>query len=398
MSQRFGLYADLTVEENIRFYADLYEVPAAERPARLERLYHFSGLGPFTRRLAGQLSGGMKQKLSLCCALIHHPEIMLLDEPTFGVDPISRRELWGIVRDMVTEGTTVVVTSSMPEEAERCDHVALLDNGRLVPGSRVQAPPPLAHPTSHHGADVEVSVKHLTRTFGDFTAVDDVSFDVAKGEIFGFLGPNGAGKTTTIKMLTGLLAPSGGTGTVAGHDITTDAEWIKRRIGYMSQAFSLYNDLEVEENIRFFAGLYDVTGERFARRRDWVLDMAGLSGQRHHLTAELPLGYKQRLALGCALLHEPPILFLDEPTSGVDPAARHDFWQLIYGFADAGTTVFVTTHYMREAEYCHRVALMNRGALIALDEPAALMREVGVDTLDDVFVTLVERAGGMVAG
>jgi ABC-type multidrug transport system ATPase subunit len=398
MSQRFGLYADLTVEENIRFYADLYDVPASARAARLERLYHFSGLGPFTRRLAGALSGGMKQKLSLSCALIHRPEIMLLDEPTFGVDPISRRELWAIVRDMVTDGTTVVLTSSMPEEAERCDHVALLDKGRLVPGSRMASPPPLEHPTSHHDAGIEVSVQNLTRRFGDFTAVDDVSFDVAKGEIFGFLGPNGAGKTTTIKMLTGLLAPTSGTGTVTGHDIRADSEWIKHRIGYMSQLFSLYNDLTVEENIAFFAGLYEVTGERLAARRAWLLAMAGLQDQTKRLTAELPLGYKQRLALGCAVLHEPPVLFLDEPTSGVDQMARRSFWELIYGFADRGMTVFVTTHYMKEAEYCHRVALMNRGKLIALDEPAALMREVGVPTLDDVFVTLVERAGGMVAG
>ena len=398
MSQRFGLYADLTVEENIRFYADLYEVPVGERPARLERLYHFSGLGPFTGRLAGQLSGGMKQKLSLCCALIHHPDIMLLDEPTFGVDPISRRELWSIVRDMVTEGTTVVVTSSMPEEADRCDRVAVLDRGRLVPGSRMQGAPPLAHPTSHHEAEIEVRVEHLSRMFGSFTAVDDVSFEVARGEIFGFLGPNGAGKTTTIKMLTGLLAPTGGTGTVSGHDVHTDSEWIKQRIGYMSQLFSLYNDLTVDENIAFFAGLYEVTGERLAARRAWLLDMAGLTGQERRLTAELPLGYKQRLALGCAVLHEPPVLFLDEPTSGVDQMARRSFWELIYGFADRGMTVFVTTHYMNEAEYCHRVALMNRGRLIALDEPEALKRQVGVPTLDDVFVTLVERSGGMVAG
>jgi ABC-2 type transport system ATP-binding protein len=398
MSQRFGLYTDLTVQENIDFYADLYEVPAAERPARLERLYHFSGLGPFTGRLAGQLSGGMKQKLSLCCALIHHPRIMLLDEPTFGVDPISRRELWAIVRDMVSEGMTVVVTTSTPEEADRCDDVAILDHGRVAPGKRVPLPAPLAHPEAHAVAAPLVSVRDLTRDFGDFRAVDQVSFDVPKGEIFGFIGPNGAGKTTTIKMLTGLLAPTSGTGVVAGHDVRTDAEWIKRRIGYMSQLFSLYNDLEVEENIQFFAGLYQVVGPRYAERRDWVLEMAGLKDQRRRLTAELPLGYKQRLALGCAVIHEPPILFLDEPTSGVDPEARHGFWELIYGLAGRGMTAFVSTHYMNEAEYCHRVALMNRGRIIALDEPDALKRQLGLPTLEDVFVTLVERAGGMVAG
>jgi len=398
MSQRFGLYADLTVRENIDFYADLYHVPKAERPARLERLYHFSGLGPFESRLAGKLSGGMKQKLSLCAALIHHPEIMLLDEPTFGVDPISRRELWTIIREMVADGMTVVVATSTPEEIARCDDVVLLDHGKALPTKTVTAPPRLEHPDAHLGAERAVAVRDLTRTFGDFTAVDRVSFEVAQGEVFGFLGPNGAGKTTTIRMLTGLLAPTGGTGVVAGFDVRTDAERIKQTIGYMSQQFSLYNDLTVGENIEFYAGLYGVTGGRLEERRTWVLHMAGLEDQRDRITAELPLGFKQRLALGCAVLHEPPILFLDEPTSGVDPVARRAFWELIYGFADRGTTVFVTTHHMDEAEYCHRVALMNRGRIIALDEPAVLMRELGLPTLEDVFVTLVERTGGMVEG
>jgi ABC-2 type transport system ATP-binding protein len=217
-----------------------------------------------------------------------------------------------------------------------------------------------------------VEVHELTRRFGDFVAVDRVSFEVRTGEIFGFLGPNGAGKTTTIKMLTGLLAPSSGSGQVAGFDLRRESEAIKQRIGYMSQLFSLYGDLTVEENINFFAGLYGVTGERLARRRDWALEMSGLKEQHRRLTGDLPLGFKQRLALGCAVLHEPPILFLDEPTSGVDPSSRRSFWDLIYTFADRGTTVFVSTHYMEEAEYCHRLALMNRGRLIALDRPAAL--------------------------
>ncbi len=217
-----------------------------------------------------------------------------------------------------------------------------------------------------------VEVHELTRKFGDFTAVDHVSFQVPEGEIFGFLGPNGAGKTTTIKMLTGLLAPTSGTGRVAGFDVRTQAERIKQRIGYMSQLFSLYGDLTVEENIAFFAGLYDVTGARLDARRDWVLRMAGLTEHRRQMTADLPLGWKQRLALGCAVLHEPPILFLDEPTSGVDPVSRRSFWDLIYVLAERGTTIFVSTHYMEEAEYCNRLALMNRGRLIALDRPAAL--------------------------
>jgi drug efflux transport system ATP-binding protein len=217
-----------------------------------------------------------------------------------------------------------------------------------------------------------VEVTDLTKRFGDFTAVDAVTFAVEPGEIFGFLGPNGAGKTTTIRMLSGLLAPTSGDGCVAGHDIHTETEAIKQRIGYMSQLFSLYGDLTVEENIAFFAGLYGVTGERLEARRAWVLRMAGLEDQRRQLTAELSLGWKQRLALGCAVLHEPPILFLDEPTSGVDPVSRRNFWELIYSLADAGTTVLVSTHYMEEAEYCHRLALMNRGKLIALDTPKAV--------------------------
>jgi ABC-2 type transport system ATP-binding protein len=217
-----------------------------------------------------------------------------------------------------------------------------------------------------------VAVTNLTRAFGDFIAVDRVTFDVPEGQIFGFLGPNGAGKTTVIRMLTGLLAPTSGSGRVAGLDVATQAEAIKRRIGYMSQLFSMYGDLTVEENIALFAGLYGVTGARFRARRDWVLDMAHLESHRGQLTGDLPLGWKQRLALGCAMLHEPPILFLDEPTSGVDPLSRRSFWELIDAESARGTTVFVSTHYMEEAEYCQRLALMNRGRLIALDRPAAL--------------------------
>ena len=221
-----------------------------------------------------------------------------------------------------------------------------------------------------------VRVRDLTRRFGDFTAVDGVTFDVREGEIFGFLGPNGAGKTTTIKMLTGLLAPTSGEGWVAGHDIRHERPLVKRSIGYMSQRFSLYGDLTVGENIELFAGLYGVTGARFRERRAWILEMSELSESEHRVTDALPLGWKQRLALGCALVHEPPVLFLDEPTSGVDPVARRRFWDLIDGLADRGTTVFVSTHYMEEAEYCHRLALLNRGRLIALDSPRALRQSV----------------------
>lgn len=237
-------------------------------------------------------------------------------------------------------------------------------------------------PGGDAGSDRAVVVIGLTRRFGRFLAVDDVSFDVGRGEVFGFLGPNGAGKTTTLRMLAGLLRPSAGGGTVAGCDIVRQAERIKQRIGYMSQLFSLYGDLTVDENIAFFSGLYNVSGARARERRAWVLEMAGLEGQQRRLTGELSLGWKQRLALGCAVLHEPPILFLDEPTSGVDPISRRAFWDLIYAMADRGTTVFVSTHYMEEAEYCHRLALMNRGRLIALDSPAGLRAQRGAPLLE----------------
>jgi ABC-2 type transport system ATP-binding protein len=233
-----------------------------------------------------------------------------------------------------------------------------------------------------------VAVDRVVKRFSGHVAVNGLSLTVPPGIIYGLLGPNGAGKTTTIRMLTGLLAPTSGTAT----------PFSRLQIGYMSQLFSLYNDLSVEENIRFFAGLYEVSGARYNERRDWVLEMSGLKDQRLRLTAELPLGWKQRLALGTAMIHEPPILFLDEPTSGVDPVSRRNFWELIYGLADRGTTVFVSTHYMEEAEYCHRIALMNRGKLIALDTPEALKASIGAATLEEVFVTMVERSGGQVVG
>lgn len=242
-----------------------------------------------------------------------------------------------------------------------------------------------------------VEVNDLTRKFGDFLAVDRVTFEVAKGEIYGFLGPNGAGKTTTIKMLTGLLRPSSGSACVAGYDVRDQVDQVKLNIGYMSQLFSLYPDLTVVENIQLFAGLYGVSGDRFVERRDWVLELARLVDQRDRLTGQLPLGFKQRLALGCAVLHQPPILFLDEPTSGVDPISRRSFWDLIYGFAEAGTTVFVSTHYMEEAEFCHRLAVMNRGRLIALDRPAALKDSIREPILE-VRTTDPPRAVEVLSG
>lgn len=250
-----------------------------------------------------------------------------------------------------------------------------------VQSAGASSPDPRPSPRAAVGRPA-VEVRELTRRFGDFVAVDRVTFSVAEGEVFGFLGPNGAGKTTTIKMLTGLLSPTSGDGRVAGFDVRTESEAIKRNIGYMSQLFSLYGDLTAEENIAFFAGLYEVTGARYAERRDWVLEMAGLTEHRRQMTAQLPLGWKQRLALGCAVLHEPRILFLDEPTSGVDPVSRRAFWELIYQLTSKGTTVFVSTHYMEEAEYCDRLALMNRGRIIAMDSPSVLRAQMSEPILE----------------
>ena len=423
MSQRFGLYPDLTVAENIRFYADLFDVPTAERVAREKRLLDFSGMAPFTNRLAGRLSGGMKQKLGLCCALIHTPKLLLLDEPTNGVDPVSRRDFWRILQDLRAEGVTIVVATAYLDEAERCDRVGLLHRGRLlacdtpaglkglVPGSATE--PTLEdvfmlmleagqhsalqkRPCPEFNADrPAVSLDKLTKRFGEFTAVDRINLNVPRGQIFGFLGPNGAGKSTTIRMMCGILPPTSGEGRVAGFDIATEPERIKENIGYMSQRFSLYEDLTVEENIAFYAGVYRLTPAKRQERTEWVIEMAGLTERRRSNAGELSGGWRQRLALGCAILHEPPIVFLDEPTSGVDPLSRRKFWELIYNLAEGGVTVFVTTHYMDEAEYCDRLALIYRGELVAVGAPEELKRSRAVGgalpSLEDVFIGLIEE-------
>jgi len=422
MSQRFGLYPDLTVAENIRFYADLFGVPADERTTRTERLLIFSGMKPFTQRQAGRLSGGMKQKLGLCCALIHKPKLLLLDEPTNGVDPVSRRDFWRILHDLRSEGVTIIVATAYLDEAERCDRVGLLHHGKLLacdtPGlltnggaisleelviaaiSPPDGPPSPSTPLREHPASgVEqpsaVSLDNLTKRFGTFTAVNGISLTVPKGRIFGFLGPNGAGKSTTIRMMCGILPPTSGKGSVAGFGIAKEPEKIKENIGYMSQRFSLYEDLTVEENIAFYAGVYRLSGIRRQERTEWVIEMAGLTGRRNSRAGELSGGWRQRLALGCAILHEPPIIFLDEPTSGVDPLSRRKFWELIYSLAGGGVTVFVTTHYMDEAEYCDQLALIYRGELIAVGTPEELKRERAkgelLPSLEDVFIELIEE-------
>lgn len=471
MSQKFGLYRDLTVMENIGFYADLYGVSKKDRAARIDGLLDFSQMRSFKTRRAGDLSGGMKQKLQLICALIHTPRVLLLDEPTNGVDPVSRRDFWRILYRLLKEKVAILVTTAYLDEADRCDRLALMERGRIIalgtPGEikqlmrqkilairsnrardisrlirqafptadvtvfgdtvhltcadtkktretardllagaglvheeikevspsledvfvsrlgkrngkepasapKVSANKPAAFMPAVKAMPMAVTVAHLTRRFGSFTAVSDLSFQVPKGEIFGFLGPNGAGKSTTIRMLCGLLKPSSGGGTVAGFDVGRQAEQIKRHIGYMSQKFSLYEDLTVVENIDFYGGIYGLSGAALTERKAWAVDMAGLGEHRRSLTAVLSGGWKQRLALACAILHEPPILFLDEPTSGVDPISRRRFWDMIYDMADQGITIFVTTHYMEEAEYCDRIAMIYGGNMIALGTPGEL--------------------------
>ena len=426
MSQRFGLYPDLSVAENIAFYAEIFGVSGSEFRERSERLFEFSGLAPFTKRLAGRLSGGMKQKLGLCCALIHKPRLLLLDEPTNGVDPVSRRDFWRILRELHSEGVTIVVATAYLDEAGRCDRVGLIHAGRLIAcgtpneltenggttledlviGSigeekrvetEVKREPKLNLNLDLNPDVPAVSLDRLTKRFGDFTAVDAISLSVPRGQIFGFLGPNGAGKSTTIRMLCGILAPTAGSGSVAGFDIASQPEQIKANIGYMSQRFSLFEDLTVEENIAFYGGVYRLTAEKLKDRTAWVVGMAGLAERRISKAGELSGGWKQRLALGCAILHEPPIVFLDEPTSGVDPLSRRRFWNLIRSMAADGVTVFVTTHYMDEAEYCDRLALIFQGKMVAVGTPQELKRERAVDgvlpSLEDVFIGLIEERG-----
>jgi len=486
MPQRFGLYEDLTVQENLDLYADLQGVPRAARAGRYDELMRMTGLAPFTRRLAGRLSGGMKQKLGLACTLVRAPRLLLLDEPTVGVDPVSRRELWAIVDRLVKgEGMSVLLSTAYLDEAERCAEVIMLHDGKVLdqgapgamsarlagrtwavtrPGMRsrdlqaeldgrpgivdalvqgehvrlvtadaslpeavaacagmvAQPVPPrfedgfvdllrdrrqgAAHVVAMNGvvapaADnaVVIRVDGLRRRFGDFWAVDGVDFQIRRGEIFGLLGANGAGKTTTFRMLCGLLPASAGHLEVAGLDLRHAASEARARIGYMSQKFSLYGNLSVGQNLEFFASAYGLAGATRRQRLDWALDEFELAPSVGQLSADLPLGYKQRLAMACALMHRPEIIFLDEPTSGVDPLARREFWQRINALARQGVTVLVTTHFMEEAEYCDRLAIMAAGRILAMDEPAAIKALARNDehpepSMEDAFIQLVEQA------
>ena len=485
MPQRFGLYEDLSVQENLDLYADLRGLPREERAAAFDELLTFTDLKRFTGRLAGKLSGGMKQKLGLACALLKKPRLLLLDEPGVGVDPISRRELWAMVEDLTKEGIGVVWSTAYLDEAEACDRVLLLNGGKLlfsgVPseltnrvagrvykildvegrrrqvltsvlqqpgtvdgviqgeairlvlaggtqpavseiagsGARLRPTEPrfedafvdllgggpdgrskLAEATTPLPADdgrAVIEARGLTKRFGDFTAAEDISFAIPRGQIFGLLGPNGAGKSTTFKMLCGLLRPTRGDGRVAGFDLRRDTAAARNRLGYMAQKFSLYGDLSVAQNLDFFAGVY---GLGKGRRRERISLMTEIFDFGSHLkmsAKDLPLGLKQRLALACAALHEPEALFLDEPTSGVDPITRREFWTHINGLVEKGVTVLVTTHFMEEAEYCDRISLIYRGRAIALGSPDELKARVASadnpdPTMEDAFVTLVRNS------
>ena len=491
MPQRFGLYEDLSVLDNLNLYANLRALDAAERGRRFSELLRFTDLAPFTERLAGRLSGGMKQKLGLACALLGAPRLLLLDEPGVGVDPLSRRELWRMVSELVARGVTVLWSTAYLEEAERCAYIWLLDAGRLLydgpprelservrgrvfrrrvrPGEArqiaeqelardavldaviqgasvrlvarperessfqgtqyepveprledayvellggprkgesllargwpAQAPvgrgdvPP--GPASARDAGVLVRAVDLTRRFGDFVAADTIGFEVRAGEIYGLLGPNGAGKSTTFRMLCGLLKPTAGDASVAGVNLLHAASRARARLGYMAQKFSLYGDLSVGQNLDYFADIYGLTRAAKRVRVPAMIEMFELAPHLESNAALLPLGFKQRLALACATLHAPAVLFLDEPTSGVDPLMRREFWHHINALTTRGVAVVVTTHFMEEAEYCDRIGLIWRGRKIAEGTPDELKARVRSarqpePTLEDAFIALVE--------
>jgi ABC-2 type transport system ATP-binding protein len=497
MPQHFGLYEDLSVQENLDLYADLQGVELQKRKARYEELMHMTKLAPFSRRLAGRLSGGMKQKLGLACSLVRTPRLLLLDEPTAGVDPVSRRELWAIIYRLVKqEGISVLLSTAYLDEAERCDDIVLMHAGEVLdqgsPGYfsatmqgrtfHINAPSlrkrilqrrlgsapgvldavidnenirvitdesvtpgetagPVATATpafasafndvadlqvkavapvfedafvarlKHHQDAMRselklraksqapdagvIEVNSVQKRFGEFYAVKGISFSVSCGEVFGLLGANGAGKSTTFRMLCGLLPATAGELTVAGHDLRRAAADARSRLGYMAQRFSLYADLTVSENLKFFANAYGLNRTQRKQRIGWALETFDLAEYADIKSGDLPLGFKQRMALAVALLHEPDILFLDEPTSGVDPLARREFWQRINALAESGITVLVTTHFMAEADYCDRLIIMADGEELAQGTPAELKTrfrtaETPNPSMEDAFIGLIE--------
>jgi ABC-2 type transport system ATP-binding protein len=409
MPGKFSLYQDLTVEENLKFFATLFGTTVEEGYDSIKAIY--SQIERFKDRRAGALSGGMKQKLALSCALVHSPSVLFLDEPTTGVDPVSRKEFWEMLGMLKERGITIVASTPYLDEVRCCERVAFLDNGKIRGVDTPEAiltefadifnPPGIerrkkeivnSEKLATAVNDNVIEVEHLVKAFGNFHAVDDISFTVKKGEIFGFLGANGAGKTTAMHMLTGLNQPTSGTGRVVGYDIRTEYEQIKKHIGYMSQKFSLYEDMTVAENIRLFAGIYGMKKEDIKKKMEELLRQLKFEEHKDTLVKSLPLGWKQKLAFSVSIFHEPGIVFLDEPTGGVDPATRRQFWELIYDAAKRGITVFVTTHYMDEAEYCDRISIMVDGKIKAMGTPEALKQEFNQPDMDHVFTYLARQA------
>ena len=402
MPGRFSLYQDLTVEENLEFFATLFGTTIDAGYDSIKAIY--SQIERFKDRKAGALSGGMKQKLALSCALVHQPSVLFLDEPTTGVDPVSRKELWEMLSMLKEQGITIVASTPYLDEVRQCERVAFLSEGKVMGIDTPEVildrfadifnPPPIVSSVAVAQPQTEdaIEVSHLVKAFGSFHAVDDISFTVKRGEIFGFLGANGAGKTTAMHMLTGLNQPTSGTGKVAAFDIRTEHEQIKKHIGYMSQRFSLYEDLTVAENIRLFGGIYGIKDDEIARKTDSLLKQLKFEEHKNDLVGSLPLGWKQKLAFSVSIFHEPAIVFLDEPTGGVDPATRRQFWELIYDAASRGITVFVTTHYMDEAEYCDRISIMVDGKISAMGTPEELKKRFNQPDMDHVFTYLARQA------
>ena len=477
LTQTFSLYPDLSVDENIRYVGDLRHVPPREITERGDRYLRLFDMHRFTGRLAGRLSGGMKQKLSLACALVAQPRVLLLDEPTTGVDPVSRREFWDVLAHLAADGLTIVVATPYLDEAERCHKVALMHLGQIhqtgtpaelrdslgmrrlevhtanlaeaedqltaaegdvigdvqrfgdrldvivkdpaagraaveatlakagiavrdirvadptlentfvarlrAMGQELHAPPfPGRHPHRNLAGEIAIGAENLTKRFGAFTAVHNVNLNVRYGEVYGLLGANGAGKTTTIKMLCGLIEPTSGTPQLAGKQGAIRSAEVRQLVGYMSQKFSLYDDLSIDENLDFFAGVYGVPENEIAEKKKWVLEFSGLSGKEQQITGSLPGGWKQRVAFGASTMHEPSVLFLDEPTSGVDPLARRAFWRMINRLADMGTAILVTTHYLEEAEQCNRLGFMAGGELVTEGAPSAIKAAQGGHLLE----------------
>ncbi len=491
MPQKFGLYEDLSIADNMNLYADLHAVERGVRRERFERLLSMTGLTPFIDRLAGKLSGGMKQKLGLACTLVRSPELLLLDEPTVGVDPLSRRELWQIIKRLIAdENLSVLVATAYMEEAELCEKVFVMNRGRILtagsPSSITESArsrcykikTPATVPTRilqsilfddrehvidsvpegdgvrfiarenvgreyfsdrlgltveeisprledgfmivlhadeksdaasldglkklsldgdyRPSTEIDIEVRELVRRFGSFTAVDKTSFRVRRGEVFGLLGPNGAGKTTTFRMLCGLLPLTDGYLSVAGVNLRTARTAARMNIGYVAQKFSMYGNLTAVENLSFFGGVYGLSGRTLTDRIAVMLDEFKLREVREYRAEDLPGGYKQRLSMAAALIHEPKILFLDEPTSGIDPLARREFWRQITDLSARGTTIVITTHFMEEAEYCDRMMIQDRGKLLVLGTPREIRKKYGDErsTMNDIFISIVESARG----